>query len=159
MSRFFKFFFYIVLVISMGILATVFLIEFELKIPPCKLCIYQRIPYFGLLLVGLLGIIALKYKKILSYIVLLLFISSVGLALYNVAIEKGWFNLDTSCQSNLNINTNSVEELKKALMEKDIISCDMSRIYFLSLSLAIWNFIGSIIMTVLTIVYIRKGKA
>ena len=162
MIRYHKLFFLCILIFSLLILALVFSIEFFLNIPPCKLCIYQRLPYFGLLIVGIFGYLVHMYRKIISYLIVMLFLVSVGLSFFNVGIEEQWFNYHSSCISNLGLNATTFEDFKKSIMEKDIVSCDLSTYRTMGLSLAAWNLVASIIMFIFSlsviITFHKKGK-
>ena len=162
MARFYKLFFLSILAFSTLVLAMVFSIEFFLNVPPCKLCIYQRLPYFGLLIVGIFGYLVHRYRKINSYLIVMLFLVSVGLSFFNVGIEEQWFNYHSSCISNLGLNATTFEDFKKSIMEKDIVSCDLSTYRTMGLSLAAWNLVASIIMFILSlsviITFHKKGK-
>jgi len=138
-------------------LATVLAIEYILKIPPCKLCEYQRLPYVGLVIVSLLGCLIPKMKKNISYIILLLFFASTCMAFFIVGVEEQWFKYHSACISDTNLKTNSFEEFKKNIMEKDIISCDLNQYNIMGLSLTAWNLIVSIIMLIFSFTLISTS--
>lgn len=146
MTRYYKSFFLFILLYSLVILLAVLAIEYILKIPPCALCLYQRLPYIGLAIAGTFGFLLPRLNKMLSYLILLLFFTSVCLAFFNVGIEEQWFNYHSACISNTSLKVDSFEEFKKELMEKDIVSCDLSQYNILGLSLAAWNLVISMIM-------------
>ena len=53
------------------ILISAFLIEYRLDHKPCKLCIYQRIPYFVAVLLILKMLLTKSYQKITLFILAL----------------------------------------------------------------------------------------
>ena len=71
------------------ILISAFLIEYGLGHKPCKLCIYQRIPYFVAVLLILKMLLTTSYQKIALFILALTFLVSASLAFYHFGIEQG----------------------------------------------------------------------
>ena len=53
------------------ILISAFLIEHQLGHKPCKLCIYQRVPYFVAILLILKMLLTASYQKIALFILFL----------------------------------------------------------------------------------------
>ena len=86
-----KKFYTIVFIISLLSLLIALYIEFFLGYSPCKLCIYQRIPYLVAIFLTFLGI---NYSKnlIWLYALLLVFFSSFIISGYHVGIEQEIFN-------------------------------------------------------------------
>ena len=68
-----KFFYLLIFLISILILITAYYIEYGLNENPCKLCIYQRIPYFAGIFFCLFGLIC-KNKIIFLYLVIFTFL-------------------------------------------------------------------------------------
>ena len=82
-----KFLVYILVFVSL-VLVSAYVIEYMLGHQPCKLCLYERIPYFlSLLLIS--KILFIKgSEKIILLILSLVFIISAILAFYHFGIEK-----------------------------------------------------------------------
>ena len=117
------------------ILISAFLIEYRLDHKPCKLCIYQRIPYFVAVLLILKMLLTTSYQKITLFILALTFLVSASLAFYHFGIEQGFFSESLICTAgNLSENLSKEELLK--LLESNPISCkDISFKYLDSLLL------------------------
>jgi disulfide bond formation protein DsbB len=99
-----------------------------------------------------------RYKKRICMAILFFSLCSMLFAGFHVGVEQGWFNYNSSCVSE-NINQfNSVDELKREIMSKDINPCDMVGFTFLKLSLAGWNFIISMAMLIFAFVGIQGLK-
>ena len=104
------------------ILISAFLIEYRLDHKPCKLCIYQRIPYFVAVLLILKMLLTTSYQKITLFILALTFLVSASLAFYHFGIEQGFFSESLICTAgNLSENLSKEELLK--LLESNPISC------------------------------------
>ena len=70
---------------------TALIIQYWLGHEPCKLCIYERIPYFLSILLLIKILLFKKYEKITLFILFLIFIASAVLAFYHFGIEQGFF--------------------------------------------------------------------
>ena len=132
------------------ILISAFLIEYRLDHKPCKLCIYQRIPYFVAVLLILKMLLTTSYQKIALFILALTFLVSASLAFYHFGIEQGFFSESLICTAgNLSENLSKEELLK--LLESNPISCKDISFKILGFSLATINTIFSIILSVIFI--------
>ena len=132
------------------ILISAFLIEYSLGHKPCKLCIYQRIPYFVAILLILKMLLTTSYQKIALFILALTFLVSASLAFYHFGIEQGFFSESLICTAgNLSENLSKEELLK--LLESNPISCKDISFKILGFSLATINTIFSIMLSVIFI--------
>ena len=137
-----------ILIIIFFSLISVFIIEFVLDHEPCKLCIYQRIPYvISILLISTILFLK-KYKKIILFLLFIIFVISSILAFYHFGIEQGFFNESMLCESNNSLKALNKEELLKQL-EQTNISCKDVSFRIFGLSLATINTIFSIALSVI----------
>ena len=142
---------FFVLVFTSLILVFAFVIEHQLGHEPCKLCLYERIPYFFSVFL-LLNILFIKrYEKITLLVLSLVFIGSTILAFYHFGIEQGFFNESIACATNNLTETLSKEQLLEELKQNSI-SCKDVSFKILGLSLAAINTIFSL---VLSFIFIR----
>ena len=132
------------------ILISAFLIEYGLGYKPCKLCIYQRIPYFVAVLLILKMLLTTSYQKIALFILALTFLVSASLAFYHFGIEQGFFSESLACINENLSEAISKEELLKKLSENTIGCKDVS-FRILGFSLAAINTIFSIVLSVIFI--------
>ena len=136
----------IVLFLLILSLISAFIIEYGLGHKPCKLCLYQRYPYYVSILL-LTSIFVLK-KNIRIHFLLLSIVFFLGtiVAFYHFGIEQGFFEESTVCETkNLN-QVLSKEDLLKQL-KQNTISCKDVTFRFLGLSLASINTIFSLILS------------
>ena len=149
---------YIILVSIFSILIlslfSAYYIEFVLGHKPCKLCIYQRYPYFISILL-LINIFFLK-KLIRLCLLFLSLISLFGsiLAFYHFGIEQGFFSESIICEAPILDENLTKKEILKQLSEKAI-SCKIVTFKVFGLSLASINTIFSF---VLFCIFIRLFK-
>ena len=130
------------------ILISAFVIEYMLGHQPCKLCIYERIPYILSILLIIKILFFKKYEKITLFILFLIFIASAVLAFYHFGIEQRFFSESFVCKVGDLSGTLSKEQLLEQL-NKNSISCKEVSFRVLGLSLATINTILSIILSVI----------
>ena len=157
MNNFFeiKKFYITIFVISLLSLLIALYIEFFLGYRPCKLCIYQRIPYLISIFLTFLGI---NYSKnlIWLYALLLTFFSSFLLSGYHLGIEQEIFKEFSGCTGN-SLNIIDKNELLK-LLNSEIKSCKNIDFRIFGLSLATINFLLSFVIFVLILKVIKNEK-
>ena len=136
---------FILAIISLTIISAL-IIQYWLGHEPCKLCIYERIPYFLSILLLIKILLFKKYEKITLFILFLIFIASAVLAFYHFGIEQGFFS--ESCNAGDLSRTLSKEQLLEQLNKYNI-SCKEVSFRVLGLSLATINTILSIILSVI----------
>ena len=140
-----KLYFQIIFVCSLLIIFSVYIIEFSFNIPPCKLCLYQRIPYFisALLIINIFLI--KKYEKISFLLLSFVFIASAILAFYHFGFEQGFFSESIVCEAPILDENLTKKEILKQLSEKAI-SCKIVTFKVFGLSLASINTIFSFVL-------------
>ena len=144
-------------VISLTITSAL-IIQYWLGHEPCKLCLYQRIPYFLAILLIIKIFFFKKYEKITLLILTLIFVSSAAIAFYHFGIEQGFFSESLACTSPDLSKTLSKEQLLEQL-EQNNISCKDVSFRILGLSLATINTIFSISLSAIFIkLFINYGK-
>ena len=147
----------ILAIISFTIISAL-IIQYWLGHEPCKLCLYERIPYFLSILLIIKILFIKKYEKITLLILFLVFMSSTALAFYHFGIEQGFFSESLACTSGDLSKTLSKEELLEQL-KQNTISCKDVSLRILGLSLAAINTIFSLVLSVIFIkLFLNYGK-
>jgi len=139
----------ILAIISLTIISAL-IIQYWLGHEPCKLCLYERIPYFLSILLIIKILFIKRYEKITLLILSLVFISGATLAFYHFGIEQGFFSESLACTTEDLSKTLSKEELLEQLKQNNI-SCKDVSFRILGLSLAAINTIFSLILSVIFI--------
>ena len=148
---------FILFAISVSLIS-VFIIQYGLGYQPCKLCVYQRIPYIISIFLILEIIILKKNVKITLLLLSLVFAISSALAFYHFGIEQGFFDGSSVCESKNAFENLSKEQLLEQL-KQNTISCKDVSFTILGLSLATINSIFSIMLSVIFIkLYINYEK-
>ena len=150
-----KNFYTIIFIVSLLSLLIALYIEFFLGYQPCKLCIYQRIPYLIAIFLTFLGRSYLK-NLIWLYALLLTFFSSFLLSGYHFGIEQEIFKEFTGCTGSSLSITDKNELLK--LLNSKVNSCKNVDFNIFGLSLAAINLFLSFIIFIFIIKVIKNEK-
>ena len=153
-----KKFIFSLLVFTSLVLVSAFIIEYRLGHEPCKLCLYERIPYFLSMLLIIKMLFIKKYERVTLLILFLVFISSTALAFYHFGIEQGFFSESLVCATGDLSKTLSKTELLQQLKQNSI-SCKDVSFRILGLSLAAINTVFSLILSVIFMrMFMNYGK-
>ena len=137
----------ILTIISLAIMSAL-IIQFRLGHEPCKLCLYERIPYFLSILLITKILFFKKYVKITFLILSLVFASSSVLAFYHFGIEQGFYSESLICKIEDLSEILSKEQLLEQLKQNSV-SCKDVSFRILGLSLAAINMIFSLFLSVI----------
>tara|TARA_B100001540_G_C15498135_1_gene502323 strand:+ start:71 stop:550 length:480 start_codon:yes stop_codon:yes gene_type:complete len=150
-----KKFYTAIFIFSLLTLLIALYIEFFLGFKPCKLCVYQRIPYLIAIFITFLGI---NYSKnlIWLYTLLITFFSSFLLSGYHLGIEQEIFSEFTGCTGN-SLNIIDKNELLKSL-NLELNSCKNVDFKIFGLSLASINLLLSTLVSILILKVIINEK-
>jgi disulfide bond formation protein DsbB len=147
-----------ILFISSATLIVAFIIQYGLGHQPCKLCIYQRIPYILSIFLIIELIFFKRNEKTTLLLLSLIFIISVILAFYHFGIEQGFFTESFVCESANFSETLTKDQLLEQL-KQNIISCKDVSFKVLGLSLASINVIFSLVLSVIFLkLFLNYGK-
>ena len=153
-----KNFFKITFLVSLFALISAYFIEYVLGHQPCNLCLIERIPYIGALIII---IINYKFNHLEKYLILLLifvFLAGTLISLYHLGIEQGFIKESLLCDLKNSSKILTKEEILQQLQEK-IISCKDVTFKIFGFSLTTLNIIVSLFITIiLTKIYLRYEK-
>lgn len=122
---------------------------------PCKLCLEQRTPYYvGVPLMALAALSsALHWPAVMTRGLLLigglLMLYGLGLGVYHSGVEWGWWLGPTDCtavSAPAGGGTGGVLDAINTVMPP---SCEKAALRILGLSMAGWNVIASLILTII----------
>lgn len=122
-----------------------------LGILPCRLCMYQRIVYYIMVVLGTLMVLMQKkdsldiFLKVIQYLTFFLFVIGIFIGIFQVLVEYNLVKYNSSCTASFS-GVNSPEELFESINSKDLVACDKPQLFILGLSLAEWNCIYMIFM-------------
>ena len=146
--------FVVALICIFSLLSAVY-IEKVLGVIPCKLCMYQRIPYMIAIFFCFLGYN--YYKNLLwMYFLIITFFSSLMLAGYHFGIENDLFPEFSGCTTD-NLNLVDKEKLLESLSQI-IPNCKDVTFKLFGLSLATINLFISILISLYTVKLLINEK-
>jgi len=150
--------FLLIFLISLFALISAYFIEYVLGHQPCNLCLIERIPYMGALIII---IINFKFNYLEKYLILLLifvFLAGTLISLYHFGIEQGFITESLVCDLKNSSKILSKEEILQQLQQK-MISCKDVTFKIFGFSLTILNILISLLITiVLTKIYLCYEK-
>ena len=126
------------------------IIQYWLGHEPCKLCLYERVPYFLSILLLIKILLFKKNEKITLLILSLVFVGSSALAFYHFGIEQGFFSESLLCKAEDLSKILSKEQLLEQLKQNSV-SCKDVSFRILGLSLATINTVFSLSLSVIFI--------
>ena len=153
-----KKFFILTFLISLFALISAYFIEYVLGHQPCNLCLIERIPYMGALIII---IINYKFNHLEKYLILLLvfiFLTSSLISLYHLGIEQGFITESLVCDLKNSSKILSKEEILHQLQQK-IVNCKDVTFKIFGFSLTTLNIIISLLITIVfTKIYFSYDK-
>ncbi len=148
----------ITFLVSLFALISAYFIEYVLGHQPCNLCLIERIPYMGALIII---VINYKFKNLEKYLILLLifvFLAGTLISLYHLGIEQGFIKESLLCDLKNGSKILTKEELLQQLQEK-MVSCKDVTFKIFGFSLTTLNLIISLLITIIfTKIYLGYEK-
>ena len=144
-----KQFYLIILFISFISIISALYIEYMLQYEPCKLCVYQRLPYIAAIFVSFIGFNYSTNDKILIIIIMIFTISAI-ISGYHFGIENNLIEEISSCTNN-SLDISNKLELLETLNKSMPVDCKDATFKILGISLAAINTILSILIVIFSI--------
>ena len=144
-----KRFYLIIFLISLISILSALYIEYILQYEPCKLCIYQRIPYIFGIAICFIGFYYSTSDKILILIIIVFILSAI-ISGYHFGIENSFFDELSSCTNN-SLDLSDKKKLLESLNKNMPISCKDATFKVLGLSLAAINTLLSILIVIISV--------
>ena len=144
-----KNFYSIILFISLISIISALYIEYILEYEPCKLCIYQRLPYIAAIFIGFIGFNYSTNDKILIILIIIFAISTL-ISGYHLGIENNLIKEISSCTNN-SLDISNKSKLLDSLSKSMPVDCKDATFKILGFSLAAINTILSILIVIFSI--------
>jgi disulfide bond formation protein DsbB len=133
-----------------GSLAFALTMQFGLGVLPCDLCVWQRYPYG---IVGVLALLCLSWKPyrrqtvVLLALCALVYLVGTGFAIVHTGVERHWWASPLDCLAP-KLQGETVEDLRKALLQTQDVPCDEIPWSIFGLSMANLNVGASLALAV-----------
>ncbi len=148
--------FYLAVLFSIFAILSAFFMQYVLGHDPCKLCTYQRIPYYIIILIGLITFLFPKIIKITSFLLIFLLLAEFLVSNYHTLSTFEVISY-SGCQS-AEI-PNDINELKESLMSDAlIVNCTNANLKYFGIPLSIYNSFFSFMFLILIVFNAYKEK-
>ena len=144
-----KNFYSIILFISLISIISALYIEYILEYEPCKLCIYQRLPYIAAIFISFIGFNYSTNDKILIILIMIFTISAL-ISGYHFGIENNLIKEISSCTNN-SLDISNKSKLLDTLNKSMPVNCKDATFKIFGVSLAAINTILSILIVIFSI--------
>lgn len=139
------------LFLAVAAIAGAWVFELGFGYLPCKLCLWERWPYY----IGIpLGLAALAaggggMGRFLQGAMVLVFLAGAGLAVYHAGAEWAFWPGPSDCGGRIADGPANVLDLKASIRATKVIRCDQAALRVLGLSFAGWNVLVSLAVAAL----------
>jgi disulfide bond formation protein DsbB len=118
---------------------------------PCPLCLYQRWPYWIVIVFAGLAVLAGRRLApgglaVFAVISGLVFLAGAGIAGFHVGVEQHWWEGLSTCGGGVHDANMSIEELKVKLFATPLVRCDDVAWSLFGISMAGYNLIISVFL-------------
>jgi disulfide bond formation protein DsbB len=128
----------LVTVLAIGTIAGAWFFEIVLRMAPCPLCLQQRWPWYGMIVIGLIGLAVPSLQRIVLWLLALALLVSIGLAVFHAGVEWEFWKGPAGCSGVIAL-PKSAGGLLDAVTETRVPSCTEAAWRLFGLSLAGWN--------------------
>jgi disulfide bond formation protein DsbB len=133
-----------------------FYLQYILGHAPCKLCIYQRVPYYLIIAIGLINLLFNKYLKFSLFLISILLLSELFISGYHTLSTFGIIEY-TGCES-ATLPTD-INQLKEALLNDSlVVTCSNANLKFFGIPLSLYNTLFSAFFLLIIILNAYKKK-
>ena len=148
--------FYLAVLFSIFAISSAFFMQYVLGHDPCKLCTYQRIPYYIIILIGLITFLFPKIIKITSFLLIFLLLAEFLASNYHTLSTFEVISY-SGCQS-AEIPSD-INVLKESLMSDTlIVNCTNANLKYFGIPLSIYNSFFSLMFLIVIVFNAYKEK-
>lgn len=126
--------------ISAASLGMAYIAQYGFGLHPCILCLYQRVPFWSVITIGVTGALWNKYPRAFLGAISALFAANTLIAFYHTGVEQKWWTSFIQGCSTPDLS-GSIEDLMARIEAAPVVSCDVIPWVdpVLGLSMANWN--------------------
>jgi disulfide bond formation protein DsbB len=140
----------LVLAVGTAVLGTALLSQFWGGLQPCELCLLQRWPWDAAIVIALVAALA-GGRGALPWLALIfagVFAVSSAFAFYHVGVDHHWFAGPSACTASGG-GAMTLEDMRRQILGTAPVMCDRVQWSLFGVSLAGWNLLASLAMTVI----------
>ena len=129
------------------ILAGALFFQYVLGLAPCPLCIWQRWPHLAAVVLAILAMTILwRICRRLAGLGALVMLGSAGLGIYHTGVERAWWPGPGTCSAPGDPGGLTAGALLDQILATPLVRCDEVAWDLLSLSMASWNAVLSLVL-------------
>lgn len=148
-----------ILLISIAVGGAGYILEHFYGFQPCQLCLYEQKVFKITAIIALVGLfLPLRWKYYFSILLGLCFLVGAAIAGYHVAVQHHLVELPAFCASQDFSAFESIEALKEQMLKTPFVRCDQITWSLFGLSLAAYNAILSLILTLFCLKWACKHR-
>ena len=141
---------------SFILLVAALLFEHVGGLAPCKLCLTQRIPHYGIVALALIGFVTPQANRLWRLMAAACALMTASVGLQHVGVEQGWWQGPQGCTGQM--AGSDLASLTDSLLATPVVRCDEIAWQLWGISMAGWNMIASLIIATLLIYSIVAGS-
>lgn len=146
---------------SLFTLTFVYISQYVFHYDPCILCLYQRKPFFAVVLLSLAAALSAHHRpraaRVYLHLCTLAFVVGAGIAFYHTGVERSWWEGTAACSDAALPMNASVEELREYLQNKRITRCDVPSWQVFGFSMTNYNLLWSMALAAVAF-YLNRNK-
>lgn len=131
-------------------------------IPPCPLCLDQRIAYYAAIPLGVMAFAFASGRPLVTKALLAImaigFLINSGLGVYHSGIEWGWWLGPEACSGGAGELASNPADLLASLNKTQVVRCDQAALRIFGLSLAGYSALASLLFAALALLpFLRRS--
>ena len=132
-------------------------LQYVLGHAPCKLCTYQRVPYYIIIVLGIINLFTNKYFKLSLLLILILLVSELLISGYHTLSTFGFIEY-TGCESAS--LPSDISQLKEALMSNSlVVTCSNANLKYFGMPLSLYNTLFSLFFLLIIMINAPAKKS
>jgi disulfide bond formation protein DsbB len=143
--------------VSIAVLLGAYGFEYIGGLAPCRLCIYQRVPYFLAIFLCAIAWWRPATTRWISALLVADFLSGAGLGIYHAGVEWHWWAGPATCSATGGY-AGTAEQLMAQLLAAPVVLCDKVAWSLFGISLAGYNALISAGLAVLAAAVFLNGR-
>lgn len=148
-----------IVICSASLLIAVLYFQYILGLVPCRLCYWQRLPHTFSVLIGSLILFKPQFLKVGSLLALISIFFGTVLAGYHAGVEAAYWPGPESCSGISDLQELSPKLFLQKILTTKVVRCDEVPWSFLKVSMAGWNLVISLLLTIIWgVVFIFTSK-
>lgn len=132
-----------VALVAAAALASAYTAQYGFGLEPCILCLYQRIPFYGAILLGLLAMVpwlGRSWRAVLLGMAGVGLLINSGIAVFHVGVEQHWWAGTEACSGGAAATAQlTIEQLQELMSRPAQPRCDQPPWSFHGITMAMLN--------------------